>query len=162
MTEAARYPLEAARRLRAREEDDARDALAARLEALRTADEAHARSTAQLAAHRAETARITAEEAQADARGRSLAESLRAADWQRRRRSEDTALRAAVDEAERTKHAAARAVEDARTALGEARAAREAVERHHEAWQAEARRHTERRAEAEAEDVQAGRHGRSG
>jgi hypothetical protein len=87
--------------------------------------------------------------------------SLRAADWQRRRRSEDTALCTARDDADRARQAAARAVEDARTVLGAARAAREAVERHHEAWQEEQRRHAERRAEAEAEDVQAGRRGRS-
>jgi len=162
MSDPTRYPLAAARKLRESEEAAARDALTTQLAAHRAAEDAHADAVARLAAHRAETERIAAEEAQADALGRSLAESLRAADWQRRRRSEDTALCTARDDAERARHAAARAVEDARAALAAARAAREAVERHHAAWQEETRRHAERRAEAEAEDVQAGRRGRSG
>lgn len=157
----APYPLEAARALRAREEDAARDALAGHMDALQAAEQAHARAERLCVAHREETARIAADEARADVEGRSLTESLRAADWQRRRRSEDTALCTARDDADRARQAAARAVEDARTVLGAARAAREAVERHHEAWQEEQRRHAERRAEAEAEDVQAGRRGRS-
>jgi hypothetical protein len=158
----ARYPLAAARTLRAREEDAAREALAAAIDALRAAEDAHAHAEARCVAHRAETARIGAAEADADTAGRSLAESLRAADWQRRRRIEDAALRSARDDAERARQAAATAVEAARATLAAARAAREAVERHFAAWQDEARRDAERRAETEAEDVQAGRRGRSG
>jgi hypothetical protein len=158
----ARYPLAAARELHAREEDAARDALATAIDALRDAEDAYARAEARWVAHRAETARIGVAEADADVAGRHLAESLRAADWQRRRRGEDTALRSAREDAERARQAAAAAVEEARAALAAARAAREAVERHHAAWQHEARREAERRAEAEAEDVQAGRRGRTG
>lgn len=158
----AHYPLEAARTLHASEEDAARDALAAATDAMRNAEDALARAEARCVAHRAETARTVTDEARADIQGRSLAESLRAADWQRRRRSEDAALRSARDDAQRARHAAMTNVDAARAALAAARAAREAVERHHAAWQEEARRTDERRAEAEVEDVHAGRRGLRG
>lgn len=153
----ARYPLEAVRTLRADEEAAARDALAARLRTQQDAEEAVASARARVATHRDETARVERRERVADGAGRPVAETLLAGDWLRHRRAEAETLESAVRDAAQEHAEATSAAELARAMLADARAAREAVEKHHATWLAGERRAEEARAEAEAEDVMAGR-----
>ena len=153
----ARYPLEAVRTLRADEEAVARDALATRLRAQRDAELAVAQASASAATHREETAHVERGERAADRAGRPIAETLLAGDWLRRRRAEADMLARAVSGAVREHAEATSASERARSTLADARAAREAVEKHHATWLAGERRAEEARAEAEAEDAMAGR-----
>lgn len=152
-----RYPLEAARTLRADEEATARDALAARLRDQQDAEDAVTRAQGRVATHREETARVARLERAADGAGRSVGETLRASSWLTRRRAEADALARSLGEAVSRHVEAGAASERARAALADARAAREAVEKHHSAWLASEKRAAEARAEAEADDVNAGR-----
>ena len=152
-----RYPLEAARALRADEESAVKDALAARLREQQEAEERVTQAQARLATHREETARVAQVERAADALGRSVAETLRAGDWLKRRGDESARLAKSVSDAVQKRVEAAAASERARAGLADARAAREAVEKHHAAWLAGERRAEESRAEAEADDLIAGR-----
>jgi hypothetical protein len=156
----SRYPLEAARTLRAEEELAAKHALAARLDEQRRAEEAATLAEKQLDEHRRETARITERERAADGAGRAVGETLRATAWLKRRNTEAEDLSKALHAASQTRAEARAASDRARAALADARAAREAVEKHHEAWLASERRAEEARAEAEIEDVMAGRRSR--
>jgi len=152
-----RYPLEAARALRADEEAAAKDALAARLREQQEAEERVTQAQARLATHREETARVAQLERAADGIGRSVAETLRAGDWLKRRGDESSRLAKSVAGAVQKRVEAVAASERARAGLAEARAAREAVEKHHAVWLAGERRAEESRAEAEADDLIAGR-----
>lgn len=153
----SRYPLEAARTLRAEEEAAAKEALAARLRELQAAGETVTRARDRLATHGEETAQVAERERKSDGAGRSVAETLRAGDWLRRRRAEADALAKAVNEAVRERAEAATATECARTMLADSRAAREAVEKHYAAWLSGEKHAAEAREEAEVEDLMANR-----
>lgn len=152
-----RYPLEVARALRADEEAAAKDALAARLREQQDAEERAIQAQARLATHREETSRVAQLERAADGAGRSVAETLRAGDWLKRRGDESSRLAKSASDAVQKCVEAVAASERARADLAEARAASDAVAKHHAAWLAGERRAEETRAEAEADDLIAGR-----
>lgn len=146
-----RYPLEAARDLRGQELDEAARALGDASRRVDLAERSVASARAAIEAH--DVAR-EAHRAAENARGsRSADDMLRGLAYEERLDCEREALVATAQEADEAL-ALARAHEDsARTALAEARAAQEAVERHYEAWEEERRRVAEKKAEDEAEDV---------
>lgn len=148
-----RYPLQAARTLRERELDEAREELARATRAVEDADEAVRSAQLRVDAHRRQTVEVRRREAERDAAGRSAAEMLGARDYLKRRRTEEDDLRGQVDDARTAAAEARRTMERARVALADARAAREAVERHHGKWQADRAKVAERRAEAEQDDL---------
>jgi flagellar biosynthesis chaperone FliJ len=150
---AERYPLEAARTLREQELEDAKSELGGRSAALADAEAAVTRAEAELARHDEETARIAAREHVRDDAGRSAADMLAAQAYLSRRAAERQAHRDRIGDAKHAAAEAAEAVVAARAALAAARAAREAVEKHYEAWLRERRLTAERRAEAEADDL---------
>ena len=147
------YPLEAARTLRERELDAAKEELARHTDALAQA-ELGARAAEDAVAAHVEATRETAERERArDAAGRSAADMLAVQSYLTRRRDELAALRARAGDARQAVLEAAAALDDARAALAQARAAREAVEKHREKWDAGRRRTAERRAEADLDDL---------
>jgi hypothetical protein len=152
-----RYPLEAARTLREREEQAAREEMARRNAALVDAERAVDAAKARAGEHRAATVAIAAEETKKDGAGRRIADSLRARAYLDRRRVEQEQLDQAAARAEDARKKAAAVVEEGRQLLADARAAREAVEKHHEAWRLEQKKIADGREEAEVEDVIAGR-----
>jgi hypothetical protein len=127
---APKYPLEAARALRAEEEEEKKRALAAAVRAQDEAAAAVARADRALRDHRAETARVAAEELERDRQGRKIDETLQAQAYLRGRGAEEAGLKKALDAARAEEREAAAAVEAARAQLAEARAAREAIEKH--------------------------------
>ncbi len=146
--------------LREHELDEAKEALAARTAELTDAEALVARATEAARAHARETETVTARERGLDEVGRAVADTLRSQRYLAGRQSEAEGLGARIEEARERARAAADAVTQAREVLAAARAGREAVERHHDRWQDGRRRHAESRAEAEAEDIVAARHGR--
>ena len=150
---AERYPLEAARTLRAQELEDAKSALGRRTASLVEAEAAVTRAEAELARHGEETAAIAAREHARDDAGRSAADMLSVQAYLSRRAAEKQAHHDRIREAKHAAAEAAEAVEAARAALADARAAREAVEKHYEAWLRERRVAAERRADAEADEL---------
>lgn len=153
----ARYPLEAARTLRTDEESAAKNALATRLREQQEAETALGLAQGRLTAHRGETARVAELERAADGIGRSVGETLRVSEWLKRRRAEVHVLAKRAADAAGACASASAESERARAALADARAAREAIEKHHASWLAGELRADEARAEAEVEDVMAGR-----
>lgn len=151
------YPLEAARSLRAREEDAAKETVALRLADATGAEQACARAEAAVREHQRETREVELRERALDAAGRTIAESLRATAFAERRRAEELALRARLDCARQAELEARAALDHAREALARARAEREAVERHYEAWLSDRRKRAQVREDDDAEDVVAAR-----
>ena len=146
------YPLKVALTLREREVDEALDRLAAARHALAAAQDATQRADAILTQHRARREDAETEEGLRDMAGRRAEEMLLGRNYLQRLASEEddlarARLRFAGAEAE-----AEAAVERARENLAQARATREAVERHHRAWQKEQRRASDAREEAEQDD----------
>lgn len=155
-----RYPLEAARTLRDKELDEAREALARATRALEQADRSVLRAEDRVRAHRHETAEVHRRESERDGAGRSAGEMLAARDYLTRRRDDEGRLVERVAAAREEAARARQALERARATLAEAQAAREAVERHHGRWKADRARVAERRQEAEQDDLAAARHHR--
>jgi len=152
-----RYPLEPARKLREHAVDEATDQLARSNAALEEAKAAAERAQAAVRAHDEETDRIRAREGERDIAGRTVAEMQHSLAYLERRGSERAELSDRVRRAQEQAREAREAAERARSALADARAERDAVEKHHDRWQQGERRKAEARAEAEAEDVRAGR-----
>lgn len=148
------YPLAVVLALREREEALAQAAVARALsEEIRRGtlrDVVAARAAAQRA--RLHHARATPVQA-----GAPAAELRERAAFQDRLRADAGALGAELGEAEAALADARAGSERCRAALARAHAAVRALERHREAWQAAARLRRDRRAEAAAEDVTAGR-----
>src|SRR5687768_13185805 len=111
------YPLEAARTLREREEQAARDELARRNGLLAEAERAVEAAKARAAEHRAATQAIAADETRKDGAGRAIAESLRGRAYLDRRKAEQAALDQAVGRAEEGRKRAAVLVEEGRQLL---------------------------------------------
>lgn len=151
------YPLAAVRDLRSREEEEAKEHLARAIDAHAQATRAVQDATQALADHE----RATQEQAEKDrARDRTLrtiADMGLLHSYLLRRKEGALALQDAIVSARQRESLCATEVEAARTALANARAEREAVERHFAAWQAAQRKVAEARAEAEVEDVIQGR-----
>lgn len=152
-----RYPLEAARTLRESEESEAREQLARQTRAMEAAQSAVESAERRATEHRDETLRLARAEAEKDAAGRSVADSLRARAYLEGRRGAQRGLDEVVERARAARTEAATALEAARQALAEARARREAVEKHHAAWLAERQRQAATKEEAEIEDAIQGR-----
>jgi hypothetical protein len=148
----ARYPLEAARTLRAEEEERRAEELVAANAASDEAQLALERARSAWTAHRGETRRVAAEEAARDRAGRAVAETLRTLAWLDRRGREAAELGERALEAEQTAARARAAVEEAKASLAQARAEREAVEKHHAEWTAAQKRALEAREEEEADE----------
>lgn len=145
------YPLEAARELRGQELDEAARALG---DASRRVDAARRNVASAVAAIEAHDVARAAQRAAENARGaRSADDLLRGLAYEERLDRERQELVTKSAEAEEALAAARTNEESARSALADARAAKEAVERHYEAWLAERRRVAEKKAEDEAEDV---------
>ncbi|AKF08836.1 hypothetical protein [Sandaracinus amylolyticus] len=150
----SRYPLEAARTLRAEEQEVAERALAAAISAHDAAQRARERAEETRRAHAAETERVAREERALD--GRTALDLMRLEEWIARRRREERTLASRVSHASETERTSERAVEEARAALATVRAEREAVERHHGAW-LDARRRTAEQKEQDEADERASR-----
>lgn len=155
-----RYPLEAAVVLRNEDEERAKRALAAAIEAHALAVSARERAEAALLDHGAETARVARDERARDEAGRSASDALTAQAWLARRKTEAGALVSARDARQKDERDRAAAIEGARAALAMARAEVEALIKHRAGWDAEQQKTRERREEAELEDRSAHR-GRS-
>lgn len=144
------YPLEAARTLRAEELEEAKRALAAAIQRVGEAEAVLERAQQRREEHGRET-----REAQLRITGpgaRSAAELQQGQAYLQRRRDEAEALAEKVAQAEGALQEARAGVDHAQTALAEARAQAEAVERHHAKWKAALERKAERKAEDEADD----------
>jgi hypothetical protein len=152
MSSRGSYPLEAARVLRAEEEDAALRALAQATSAHDEAQRGRVRLEEAQRAHRGETERVASDERQRDQAGRSVAEMVRAREWLAHREREVRELARRTDDARQRERDARAAMELARSALASARAEREAVEKHHASWLDEQRRTREKREEDEADD----------
>jgi len=149
---AGRYPLEAARSLRADDVEKAQLKLARALRELEALEGVHARAV-DLTAQRAH--RISDERAleiERDRAGRSAAEMLSGQAWLRRLGAEHERAQEAERAARADVQAAELESEKMRAQLAQARAEAEAVERHHERWQQERKRVRLAKEEAEAEE----------
>jgi len=144
------YPLEAARTLRAEELDAAKLGLAAALQRLDAAESELELARVRKEEHAAATREVHAREKRIEAR--SAAELLQGQSYLRRRRDEAQALLEAEREAQRVVGEATKEAEDARSALADARAQAEAVERHYAKWKAERAAKALRKEEDEADD----------
>lgn len=153
----AAYPLAAARALVAREEEEATTALARANATLALAEAAHERACTALASYDALTRQTLEAERRRDELPRTVADARLGHDWSARRTRERQPLAMAVDQARGRVDEARAATEAARATLASARAEREAVDKHHARWLDERRKIEEARAEAEADDVLAGR-----
>ncbi len=136
-----RYPLEAARTVRAVERDRAAEALARAARELERAEARRLRAAEKLAARR---------RGEVEAGGACTAAALQREERHReRRREEEAALRRALERALALEQLAAGEVRRAREALERAGVEREVIERHHERWAAGEARAAERAAEDE-------------
>jgi len=155
---AERYPLEAARELRAKAVDEAGEALAAAVRAHADATQNVERARDRLARHDQETTAFVQSERTVGARRAD--DALIAQAYLARRRKERADHVAAVGRAEEDARAKERAVIAARDALASAQAEAEAVEKHHARWLEERRKRAEAEADDEVEDLVTARHGR--
>lgn len=145
------YPLEAARDLRRQELDDAAQALGVASRRVDLAQTAVTQAYAAIEAHDLACETYLAVE---NARGaRSADDLLRGLAYRDRLAAERGALVVKAGEADEVLTTARANEDSARSALADARAAREAVERHYEAWERERRRVAEKKSEDEAEDI---------
>ncbi len=154
-----RYPLEAARTVRAHGVEQAEAELAVRTSALEEAKQALDEARGALRAHLERVKQEKDALARGEEAGGSAAELARGSAFLSRRRNEEEALGAAIRAAEKAVGDAQSKVDEARTTLAEAQAEKDVVERHHDRFRGDEKRERERRAEAEAEDLaQARRH----
>lgn len=157
----ARYPLASVQALRTGEEEAAKRALGAAIDAHAAAERRLEAARADLFAHRQATEAVRRQEQALDDAGRTVAEALGARAYFDRRKTEQGALAVAVGEAEARARALADAIESARSALAQARAEVEALAKHRAQWEAEHAKVAERRAEAELDDLATRRRGPS-
>ena len=147
-----RYPLEAARALRAAEEDARVGELADAMRTLEVAGAAVKDAEHAARTHQEHTDRVRDDESARDGRGRPASETVRAQDWLARRRSEARRLEVSIGAARDVERSAEAAVEHARVRLATARAEREAIEKHFTKWSQARARAVERREDDEADE----------
>ncbi len=150
------YPLEAALKLRQMQLDEAQATLARALEQVRAAEAALTYSQERLRAHREQT-RVEQEQmlTQIDpTTGRAMQDSDH---YFTRRLFEADELERVCERRKVTLAEMQGEAENARAALTIARAEHRAVDKHRERWEQAQRKAAENRAEAEADDVLAGR-----
>lgn len=154
------YPLEVLRGMRERDVDAAQEKLACAIRDAERLELAAARASQEVAAHKAETARVLADEDARDLAGRTLDAALRAQAWGRRRATEQQAHVARAERARAELRAAQAQVEGARAELAQARAEREAVEKHKDRWDGAKRKAAEKKEENEADERASSQSGR--
>ncbi len=147
-----RYPLEAARSLRAEQVDRAQKELARALRELEAVEGLHARAVARTAERAGRISSERAQEIERDRGERSAAEMLSGQAWLRRLGAEHERAQEAERAARTDVKAAEAESEKMREQLAQARAEAEAVERHYQRWQQERKRVRLAKEEAEAEE----------
>ena len=150
----SRYPLEAARKLRAQEVEEKKAELGAALAGVSAHEEKLEREKAALSEHQALRAKFRREERG----GGDGAELMRRVAYEQRLASEERDKKQHVEDAQNELRNAERAADAARASLAQARAEAEAVEKHHQRWLAEQKQRAERAEEAEADDLASSRH----
>jgi hypothetical protein len=150
------YPLQPLSDLRDQARQAAERELAARLSAVEQARQAAERAEAQVDGARAHEAAFAGRQKERETRPLSPAELELARGFARRLADVTAARQAELAEARKAVQAASQRVDQARHALAEAEQACEAVERHHQRWQANERRERERKEEAQQDDRRAG------
>jgi hypothetical protein len=149
----ARYPLASVQALRSDEEELAKRALSAAIDGHAAAERVAITVRERASAHDEQTARVRRDEEALDDAGRRVAEALTARAFLTRRKTERAQLAREVAEAEAQLRARAEAVERAREGLARARAEVEALAKHRAQWEAEHAKISERRAEAELDEL---------
>jgi hypothetical protein len=156
------YPLQPLSDLRDQAREAAERELAVRLNALEQARQADERAQAQVDAARADEAAFAGRQKEREKGPLSPAGLELARGFARRLAGVTAARQAELAESRKAVQSASQRVDQARHALAEAEQACEAVERHHQRWQANERRERERKEEAQQDDRRAGTAGSPG